>query len=124
LGNDEKFHKKPLPLQVQFSPVFTITSLDYNHDGNPDLLFCGNINKARLQIGKSDANYGILLKGNGKGNFEYIDQLNSGFKITGDVRGVLQINNDLLFGINQKPVQAYRILSNSKEVQDSKAKNK
>ncbi|HZW70155.1 MAG TPA: VCBS repeat-containing protein, partial [Hanamia sp.] len=124
LGNDVKFHKKPLPLQTQFSPVFTITSLDYNNDGNPDLLFCGNINQARLQIGKSDANYGFLLKGDGKGNFEYIDQLKSGFKITGDVRSVLQINNDLLFGINQKPVQAYRIHSNSKEVQDSKTRNK
>jgi hypothetical protein len=119
-----EFHKKPLPLQAQFSPVFTITSLDYNNDGNPDLLFCGNINQARLQIGKSDANYGFLLRGDGKGNFEYINQLKSGFKITGDVRSVLQINNDLLFGINQKPVQAYRIHSNSKEVQDSKTRNK
>ncbi|MGN6295492.1 MAG: VCBS repeat-containing protein [Ginsengibacter sp.] len=123
-GTDGKFHKKPLPLQVQFSPVFTITPLDYNNDGNPDLLFCGNINQARLQIGKSDANYGILLKGDGKGNFEYIDQLKSGFKITGDVRSVIQMNNDLLFGINKKPMQAYRIHSDFKKIQNSKAKNK
>jgi hypothetical protein len=114
MGADGKFHKKELPLQAQFSPVFTITPLDYDKDGNPDLLFCGNIKQARLQFGKSDANYGMLLKGDGKGNFEYIDQRQSGFKITGDVRSVLMINSDLLFGINQQPVKSYQLRSQKK----------
>ena len=103
-----KFEEKPLPLQAQFAPVFTITPLDYNKDGNEDLLIAGNINKARLRFGKYDANYGVLLKGNGKGNFSYIPQQNSGFKLTGDVRGVLNINNNLLFGINQQEIKAYQ----------------
>jgi hypothetical protein len=114
MGADGKFHKKELPLQAQFSPVFTITSLDYDKDENPDLLLCGNINQARLQFGKSDANYGMLLKGDGKGNFEYISQMQSGFKITGDVRSVLTINNDLLFGINQQAVKAYQPIHQKK----------
>jgi hypothetical protein len=108
-GSDRKFHKKALPLQAQFSPVFTITTLDYNGDGNPDLLLCGNINHARIRFGKSDANYGILLKGDGKGNFTYINQAQSGFHIRGDVRTVLSINNDLLFGINQDSIKAYKL---------------
>ncbi len=109
MGADGKFHKKILPLQAQFSPVFTVTTLDYNSDGNPDLLLCGNINQARLQFGKSDANYGILLKGDGKGDFQYINQIQSGFKIRGDVRSVIMIKNDLLFGINEEAVKAYRL---------------
>ncbi|MDN3581630.1 VCBS repeat-containing protein [Mucilaginibacter flavus] len=103
-----KLHASPLPLAVQYSPVYTITTLDYNHDGNKDLLLCGNINKARLRLGKSDANYGILLKGDGKGHFEYVPQLQSGFKLWGDVRSVIEINNTLLFGINQQEVKAYK----------------
>lgn len=34
---------------VQFSPVFTITTLDYDKDGNEELLLCGNINESRLR---------------------------------------------------------------------------
>ncbi len=108
-GADGKFHEKALPLQAQFSPVFTITALDYDKDGNEDLLFCGNINHARLRFGKYDANYGMLLKGDGKGNFTYINQQQSGFNLRGDVRAVLHINNQLLFGINQSDIKAYTI---------------
>ena len=113
-GTNGKFHEKTLPIQAQFSPVFTITPLDYDKDGNMDLLLCGNINQARLRFGKSDANYGILLKGDGKGNFQYINQVESGFHIRGDVRSVLTINNDLLFGINQKTMETYKLGKHSK----------
>jgi hypothetical protein len=106
---DGKFHEKRLPIHAQFSPVFTITPLDYNKDGNEDVLLCGNINHARLRFGKYDANYGMLLKGDGKGNFTYINQQQSGFNLWGDVRSVLNINNTLLFGINQQAMKAYKL---------------
>ncbi len=109
MGADKKFHLKSLPVQAQLSPVFTITSLDYNKDGNLDLLLCGNINKARLRFGKYDANYGVLMKGDGKGNFEYVPQWLSGFMLRGDVRSVITIGNLLLFGINQGEIKAYQI---------------
>ena len=108
-GADDRFHAKALPVQAQFSPVFTITQLDYDKDGKPDLLLCGNINQARLRFGKCDANYGVLLKGDGKGNFNYINQQQSGFHIWGDTRSVININNMLLFGINQGDLQAYHL---------------
>jgi len=106
-GTDQKFHEKTLPLQVQFAPVYTITSLDYNNDSKQDLLLCGNINRARLRFGKDDANYGVLLRGDGKGNFSYVNQQQSGFRLRGDVRSVININNTLLFGINQSGIKAY-----------------
>jgi hypothetical protein len=102
-----KLHEKPLPSQVQFSPVYTITSFDYDSDGNEDLLLCGNMNHARLRFGKYDANQGVLLKNDGKGNFSYINQQQSGFRLTDDVRSVININNTLLFGINQSGIKAY-----------------
>lgn len=108
-GNDGRFHKKTLPIEAQFSPVITITALDYNKDGNKDLLLCGNIHHARLRFGNYDANYGILLKGDGKGHFTYINQQKSGFQLRGDVRSVIHINNKFLFGINQQEVKAYEM---------------
>jgi hypothetical protein len=105
---DGKFNKKDLPLQAQFSPVFTINALDYNNDGNMDLILCGNMNQARIRFGKYDANFGMLLKGDGKGHFNYVTQQESGFHIRGDVRTVLSIKNNLLFGINQQPIKVYQ----------------
>lgn len=102
-----RLHRTSLPLQAQYSPVYTITILDYDKDGNSDLLLCGNINHARIHFGKYDANYGVLLRGDGKGSFTYIPQLQSGFKLRGDVRSVLQLKNSLLFGINGAGITAY-----------------
>jgi hypothetical protein len=104
-----KLSKKDLPLAVQASPVFTINAVDYNGDGHQDLLFGGNISQARLRFGKIDASYGVLLKGDGKGNFTYVPQQESGFEVWGDVRSVLEVNNTLLFGINQGEMQAYKM---------------
>jgi hypothetical protein len=102
-----KFHEQELPIQAQYSPVFSMTSLDFNNDSKNDLLLCGNINQARLRFGKYDANYGVLLRNDGKGNFSYVPQQESGFNLTGDVRSVININNTLVFGINQSAVKAY-----------------
>jgi enediyne biosynthesis protein E4 len=107
-GADGKFTEKQLPVQAQYSPVFAIASVDYDKDGNNDLLLCGNINKARLRFGKYDANYGVLLKNDGKGNFSYVNQQQSGLSLRGDVRSIITINNTLLFGINQQPLKAYK----------------
>ncbi len=103
-----KLHSVSLPIQAQYSPVYTITPLDYDHDGNEDLLLCGNINHGRLRFGKYDANYGILLKGDGKGNYQYVNQPQSGFNLWGDVRSVLSINHTLLFGMDEGRLKAYK----------------
>ncbi len=102
------FEKKSLPVQAQFAPVFTITTLDYDGDGNKDILLCGNINEARIRFGKYDANYGVLLRGDGDGAFEYVPQYESGFNLQGDVRSALKVNNHFLFGINRGAIQAYQ----------------
>ncbi|HVX49830.1 MAG TPA: VCBS repeat-containing protein, partial [Chitinophagaceae bacterium] len=104
-----KFRKSALPLQAQFAPVFAITAIDYDKDGHKDLLLCGNINHASLRFGKYDANYGVLLHNDGKGNFSYVSQLHSGFSLKGDVRSIININNTLLFGINGQAVKAYKL---------------
>ncbi|MEJ2901950.1 VCBS repeat-containing protein [Pedobacter panaciterrae] len=110
--SDGRFKEKQLPLQAQFAPVYTITCLDYDGDGNKDLLLCGNINQSRIRFGKYDANHGVVLKGNGKGTFKYVPELQSGLSLKGDVRSTLTINNTLLIGINQQKLRAFRFNQN------------
>ena len=65
------FKAKTLPLQANFFPVFAISTGDFDRDGKQDILLAGNTDHARIKIGKIDAGYGVFLKGDGKGNFEY-----------------------------------------------------
>jgi hypothetical protein len=100
-----KFITRSLPIQSDFSPVYSICANDFNRDGNIDLLLCGNIENTRIRIGKIDANYGVLLLGDGKGQFKYVNQTESGLSLRGNVRDILKLdtingNNLLLFGVN------------------------
>jgi hypothetical protein len=103
------FKTLELPIQTQYAPVFTITAMDYDNDGKKDLLFCGNISRSKLKFGVSDANFGVLVKGDGQGSFTYIPQLTSGFDLKGDVRSTIKIGNKLLMGINQEGLKAYQL---------------
>ena len=107
---DGKFIEKSLPIEVQYAPIFTFITLDYNHDGRKDLLMCGNINNARIRFGKYDANYGLLLKGDGEGGFKVLPQHQSGFELKGDVRSTIVLDDKILFGINQQGLKAYQLM--------------
>jgi enediyne biosynthesis protein E4 len=86
LNRNNKFIKKELPVQAQFSVVTKIVAGDHNRDGKTDLLLFGNHSDNRLKLGSIDANYGCLLTGDGKGNFTYLNQPASGICVTGDVK--------------------------------------
>ncbi|MHA4844348.1 VCBS repeat-containing protein [Flavitalea antarctica] len=103
-----KFSFKPLPAAAQLAPVYAIGITDYNKDGFKDLILGGNINKPRLRLGKSDANYGLLLSGDGKGGFLPVSQAVSGFNVRGDTRSIMILNNKVLFGTDRKIVAYHR----------------
>jgi hypothetical protein len=93
-----------LPKEAQYAPVYAITSLDANNDGKKDLLFAGNNSWTRIKFGRYTANHGVLLLGDGKGNFSYIPQFKSGLNIRGDVRNISIVKNknkeQIVVGIN------------------------
>ena len=115
LQNDgEKgFSKKPLPIEAQYAPVYAVVSLDANKDGKKDLLLAGNNSWTRIKYGRYSANHGILLIGDGKGNFSYVPQTHSGLNVRGDVRSMLQIKTgpatSIFWGMNNAPVISYRL---------------
>ncbi|MET4082747.1 hypothetical protein ABIB40_002711 [Pedobacter sp. UYP30] len=104
-----KFKRIALPEQAQYAPVYTISVFDYDKDGKEDMLLCGNTNHANLRFGKYDASFGSLLKGDGKGSFSYINQQQSGFKLVGDVRSTIDVNNMLLFSMDKGRMKAYKL---------------
>ena len=93
-----------LPLEAQYAPVYGIVSIDANHDGKKDVLLAGNNTWTRIKFGRYSANHGILLLGDGKGNFTYAPQTESGLKIRGNVRSLQLIQSKktqkIIAGIN------------------------
>lgn len=106
-----KFIAKELPAAAGFFPVYGIATDDFDNDGKMDILLAGNTDHARIKIGKIDAGYGTLLKGDGKGNFEYVPQFRSGLSVKGCTRDIITIKNkdrkQVFFSVNQQPLSIY-----------------
>lgn len=102
------YEEKNLPDEVQFSPIFSILTMDFDQDGNKDLFLGGNVSQARLRFGKSDANQGLILKGDGMGNFTALQPSQTNLKLTGDIRSVINIKNLLLVGANRQELKAFK----------------
>lgn len=83
-----KFVRHALPYEVQASAIQGIVVDDLNGDGHPDLLMAGNKYGMEVGAGRYDAGNGVFLAGDGKGNFNWINNLESGFWATRDARDV------------------------------------
>jgi hypothetical protein len=90
LINDGKgnFSLQALPYQAQFSPIRGIQAADFNKDGKLDILLAGNFFDSLPEWGRFDANYGLLLEGQGKGKFAVKLSKQTGFKTLGQVRNM------------------------------------
>ncbi|WP_304233819.1 VCBS repeat-containing protein [Jiulongibacter sediminis] len=110
------FSKVTLPSQAQYSPVYSIQVLDADKDGDQDILLFGNNSHTKLRFGKFDANYGVLLRGDGKGGFEYASQSDSGFSVRGDVRSSVLLKDYLILGINGKSLKAYKNIEKQQNI--------
>jgi len=102
-----------LPAQAQFSPLYALAIADVDHDGQMDFVAAGNQSSIRIRMGVIDANFGQVFKGDGKGNFQYVTQDESGLTITGDVKSlkVLPVNDKtyLCVGINNVGIDCYEL---------------
>lgn len=85
LGNGE-FAVKALPTSVQFSTVNAGLVRDFDRDGNLDVLLAGNFYEINIQMGRYDASYGQLLRGNGDGTFISLSLAESGLRMVGQIR--------------------------------------
>ena len=61
-NRQNKFEVHVLPHQAQFSPIYALTLVDYNGDGNMDLIVAGNQTSIRIRVGVIDANLGNCFK--------------------------------------------------------------
>jgi len=102
-----------LPKIAQSFPIYSILPIDLNKDDHMDLILGGNQSNTRIRIGLLNAGLGLVMLGDGTGNFNALSQSESGLSIKGDIKSILPVQTSLgtqlLFGVNQKPIVSYQV---------------
>ncbi|MCB0705842.1 MAG: VCBS repeat-containing protein [Saprospiraceae bacterium] len=109
------FKLEPLPVEAQFSPIYSFLTGDFNADGQLDIMSAGNLFEAKPEVGKYDADYGLILLGGDTG-FTALRSAQSGFQTTGAVRSIQRINAggaELIVVVqNNQPLTLFKGLAN------------
>ncbi len=111
LGNG-KFKLHALPIMAQIAPLYAMVVDDFNKDGNIDVAINGNDFGTETGNGRYDALNGLVLLGDGKGNFSPQSILQSGFFIPGNGKALIKCrsaNNNYLLAASQNngPVKIF-----------------
>ncbi len=100
-----KFRIRDLPALVQVAPVNGMITEDVNDDGNPDVVMVGNDYGNEVFAGRYDAFNGLVLLGDGKGNFSVESSAETGFYVPGDAKSLVNLHapgKDLLIASQNK----------------------
>ena len=89
---DGNFAIEQLPIEAQTGPTLSMATVDFNNDGNPDILGVGAIYDAEVETIRYDGNYGYVLLGDGKGGFTH-STLHAPF-VDSDAKDMTQITID------------------------------
>lgn len=109
-----KFTIIPLPKEAQVSSLNGMVADDFDGDGNLDVLLSGNDYGTVVSIGRYDAFNGLLLKGDGKGNFKPLSILQSGIYIPGNTKGLVKLQSSagkylIASSENKGPLKLYEL---------------
>lgn len=111
-GNGQ-FTLKALPAEVQFSCVCDIYCTDLNGDGKKDMLLGGNESGFTPQFSKLDASFGHVLINQGNGDYQRMENMETGFFVKGEVKQLTPITigkePHLLVPINGKQPKLFKI---------------
>jgi enediyne biosynthesis protein E4 len=94
LNRKDHFEAKPLPSEAQFAPAFGVCVADFDGDGFEDIFLAQNFFAFRVEDARLDAGRGLLLRGDGKGDFESMPGQTSGIEAHGEQRSAAAADFD------------------------------
>jgi hypothetical protein len=112
-GNN-RFTLFPLPVQAQLSVLNGMTVDDFDGDGNLDVLISGNDFGTEVSTGRYDALNGLLLRGNGHGEFTALTISESGIFIPGNGKALVKLRGGtgsymVAAGQNRGPIKIFNL---------------
>lgn len=113
--NDKgRFKPYELPKEIQYAPVFSWLTGDFNKDGLTDIIAGGNFFAVLPYEGRYDASNGTLLLGQKNGSFINAAKGQSGFQINGEIRSIKQLKTFnskslILVGVNNNQLKIFQL---------------
>lgn len=95
------FNPQKLPMEAQLAPMYAAAQISEN-----EVVLGGNLWEVKPEAGRYDASFGVMLRINKNREIEAIPAKQSGFKVHGQVRGILNVseNSVVVARNNQTPV--------------------
>ncbi|TLP80552.1 VCBS repeat-containing protein [Maribacter sp. ACAM166] len=91
LGNG-KFKIHPLPMEIQYAPIYGILLQDINADELLDVVVVGNDFGMEVQQGMADALLGLVLKNEGDLKMTALSLNETHFYVPGDAKALVNVN--------------------------------
>jgi len=101
------FEEISLPKEVQFTPIYAITSGDYDEDGDQDVIMAGNQYNVLPEAGIYDASYGVYLENVGGNDFRFRHPSELGLNLEGQVRDLVTADRGLFVAKNGERLLKY-----------------
>jgi hypothetical protein len=113
INQNGRFTAKNLPNLAQISPLYSIQAVDYDGDGDLDLIGAGNDWGQQVETGRLDAGNGVVLTNDGTGNFTALMPNASGLWASREVRDLKILKGPgkkrvILVGNNNEKVQGFQ----------------
>ena len=105
--NGFEFEKIRIPSEVQFSPVYSISTYDFDNDGDEDILLGGNLYDVKPEVGIYDASYGVYLENLGNLKFKY-HRGGKGFFVKGEIRDILISDKNIFVSKNNDKMEVFK----------------
>src|SRR5206468_5362066 len=87
LNRGDHFERISLPIEAQFAPAFGVNVADFDGDGFEDIFLSQNFFAVDAETSRYAAGRGLLLRGNGRGQFQPVKAGESGIAVYGEQRG-------------------------------------
>ena len=114
LSNGSNYQMKKLPIYAQFGPINTQLLADVNSDGNLDIIAAGNNFGVEVETIRYDGGRGVVLLGDGNGNFNQLAPHQSGFFVNTDAKEMIRIQDLIIIASNSAKLKSFKLLNVAK----------